>query len=291
MFSKTRSAALLTASFATSMLAVPIASADAILYNNLTPNNAMASASRTDAGGQFEIESADDFVLTRSGSITDASFVGLLSPGSPSDISQIVIEIYRVFPLDSDTNRTPNVPTRNNSPSDLAFDSRDSNAGELSFATGVLSGSFTALNSVTPGGIHASPNQATLGNGPITGEEVQFNITFNSPFSLPAGHYFFVPQVSLSSGGQFYWLSASRPIAGAGTTPFPPGFTDLQSWTRDQFLDPDWLRIGTDIVDGASPPTFNAAFEISGIVPEPASIASVGAGLLLAWWYRPGRKS
>jgi len=29
---------------------------------------------------------------------------------------------------------------------------------------------------------------------------------------------------------------------------FPPGFTDLQTWTRDQMLDPDWLRVGTDIV-------------------------------------------
>src|SRR5262249_18757295 len=88
--------------------------------------------------------------------------------------------------------------------------------------------------------------------------------------SLPGDHYFFIPQVALTNGGQFYWLSASRPITGPGTTPFPPGVTDLQVWTRDQFLDPDWLRVGTDIVGGT---TFNAAFSLSGTaVPEPSSI-------------------
>jgi hypothetical protein len=53
--------------------------------------------------------------------------------------------------------------------------------------------------------------------------------------------------VTLANGAQFYWLSASRPISGAGTTPFNP---DLQAWTRDANLDPDWLRVGTDIVGG-----------------------------------------
>ena len=55
-------------------------------------------------------------------------------------------------------------------------------------------------------------------------------------------------------------------------TPFPDGFTDLQSWTRDQMLDPDWLRVGSDIV-GPTPatgPTFNAAFSLDGVsVPWP----------------------
>ena len=47
----------------------------------------------------------------------------------------------------------------------------------------------------------------------------------------------------------------------------------LESWTRDQFLDPDWLRIGTDIVGQG---TFNAAFVLNGVtVPGPAA----GAGL------------
>jgi hypothetical protein len=67
------------------------------------------------------------------------------------------------------------------------------------------------------------------------------------------------------------WLSAPRP-----GTPFPPGFTDLQSWTRDVGIEPDWLRVGTDIVGGTTPPTFNASFVLNGLtVPAPV----VGAGL------------
>jgi hypothetical protein len=251
----------------------------AVLYNNLTPNNLMAIASRPGTA-TFEIEAADDFVLTSPSSITSASFTGVITgaSGVPS-IVDIVVEIYRVFPADSNTARTPNVPTRANSPSDVAFDSRDSAAGELSFATSVLSTTFVALNSIQPGGIHPSPAQTTGGNGPLIGQEIQFNVSFTTPFTLPADHYFFVPQVEITSGGQFYWLSASRPITGTGTTPFT---TDLQAWTRDQALDPDWLRVGMDIVGGTTPPTFNTAFSLEGnAVPEPDTILLIAAGLAL----------
>jgi PEP-CTERM putative exosortase interaction domain len=253
----------------------------AVIYNNLTPTNAMAIASRPGGPGVFEIEAADDFLLGSQATINSASFVGLLVPGTggtPS-VSEIVVEIYRVFPKDSNTVRTPNVPTRVNSPSDVAVLDRDSAAGELTFGTSVLSPTFTALNSVQPGGIHPSPVQTTGGNGALTGQEVQFNITFTTPFDLAADHYFFVPQVLLTNGGQFYWLSASRPISGAGTTPFAP---DLQAWTRDEFLDPDWLRVGTDIVGGATPPTFNAAFSLNGnAVPEPSTIVLLVTALTI----------
>ena len=245
----------------------------ATIYSNLTPNNLIGVATRTSSGGAFEIEAGDDFSLVSPTRITGASFTGLLAPGATADLSQIVLEIYRVFPLDSDTVRTPNVPTRVNSPSDLAFDSRDSSAGDFSFVTTTLSGSFSTLNSVQAGGIHPSPGQHTGGDGPLRGTEVQFNVTLSNPLSLPAGHYFFVPQVTLSSG-QFYWLSADRPIAaGNGPSPTP---TDLQAWTRDQFLDPDWLRIGTDIVGST---TFNMAFSLEGTaVPEPGTILLLGFG-------------
>ena len=115
----------------------------------------------------------------------------------------------------------PNVPTRANSPSDVAFNSKDSGAVELTFSTSVLAATFTALNSVQPGGIHPLPGQTTLGNGPLTGQEVQINVSFASAFNLPADHYFFIPQVALTNGGQFYWLSASRPISGPGPRLFP----------------------------------------------------------------------
>ena len=47
-------------------------------------------------------------------------------------------------------------------------------------------------------------------------------------------------------------------------------------------LDPDWLRIGTDIVGGDTPPTFNMAFTLQGTVPEPATMALIGLGLAVA---------
>ena len=249
------------------------------IYNNLTPNNQMAIASRPDTGGVLEIEAADDFFLGQQSIINGGSFVGLVVPAAGTSsfaITGVTVEIYRVFPNDSDSVRTPNVPTRMNSPSDVAFDSRDSAANELAFSDSVLAGGFMALNSVQPGGIHPKPGQTTLGDGPLTGTEIQFDVTFNNPFNLPSDHYFFVPQVSVT-GGQFYWLSASRPISGTGTTPFAP---DLQAWTRDANLDPDWLRVGTDIVGGQTPPTFNAAFSLEGnTVPEPGTVVLVLAGL------------
>jgi len=264
------------------MIATP-AMATPFLFSTGTPDGRMASASRP--GGAFEIESADDFALTAATTLNSASFTGLIPTGST--VQSVVVEVYRVFPNDSNVGRTSGsptfstaqVPTRVNSPSDVAFGSRDSSGGTLSFSTSVLASSFTANNSVRPGGIHPKPGQTTGGNGPVTGQEVEFDVDFTNALLLPADHYFFVPQVQLSSG-DFFWLSTSRPIVGPGTA-FPVGVTDLQAWTRDQFLDPDWLRIGTDIVGGDIPPNFNAAFSVSGdvVVPEPASITVLAAGL------------
>jgi putative Ig domain-containing protein len=78
---------------------------------------------------------------------------------------------------------------------------------------------------------------------------------------LPAGHYFFVPQVQLSSG-DFYWLSGPRPAT-------PPFTGDLQAWIRNSALQPDWLRVGTDIVGGVTPPQFNGSFSLHGQVACP----------------------
>jgi hypothetical protein len=172
---------------------------------------------------------------------------------------------------------TDQVPTRVNSPSDVALDSRDSTSNELKFHSRVLSTSFTAMNSVSSAD---KISVGSKGNGPVTGEEVEFDVNFKLPFDLPAGHYFFVPQVGLSdsapAGADFLWLSAPKPITPPGT-PFPAGFTDLQSWMRDDPpLAPDWLRIGTDIIGGT---TFNASFSLSGhtVAPKITSISQTSA--------------
>jgi hypothetical protein len=235
----------------------------------------IGTASRPSATGQIEIESADDFILSQETKLNHATFTGLLTGGATvSDISDVVVEIYRVFPKDSTDPPSGNVPTRTNSPSDNAFDSRESSASSLSFTTSVVNGSFTVANTVV-NNINKLPNQTTGGEGSATGTEVLFDVSFSTPFSLPADHYFFVPQVGVSSaGGGFLWLSAPRPTT-------PPFTGDLQSWIRNEDLAPDWLRIGSDIVGGAPAPTFNASFSISGlIVPEPSSVMMIGAGLI-----------
>jgi len=272
-------------------LSVVPAAADPFFFSTGGPDGKMATATRPSSAGKFEIEAGDDFFLNSETVINSATFVGLLTGGATSaDIGEVRVEVYRVFPKDSDVGRTSGpptfstlqVPTRVNSPSDVEFDDRDTSPspGNLTLTTTSL-GTFTALNSVQPGGIHPKPLQTTGGDGAVTGEEVEFAVTFTTPFDLPADHYFFVPQVEVADpSGNFLWLSAPRPIVPPGT-PFPPGVTDLQAWTRDQFLDPDWLRVGTDIVGGGPAPTFNMTFSLTGeTVPEPSSYILLGSALL-----------
>ena len=251
------------------------AAASSIVFSNLSVTDQMAAASRTESPGNIEIEAADDFILNGNFVITSASFIGLVPLGF--SVNDLNLEFYRVFPNDSNTNRVPNVPTRTNSPSDVAFAERDLATGISSFSTTIIANSFTAQNSVL-NGIFPSPNQHTMGEGPVTGQEVRFDVVFSSPINLPADHYFFVPQVGLSSGN-FFWLSALRPIPNVSpNTPINP---DLQAWIRNGDLDPDWLRIGTDIVGAPTNPMFNLAFQLEGnAIPEPATITLLGAGLV-----------
>jgi len=222
------------------------------------PDGLMAAASRIESHKKIEIEAADDFILTSTEAIDAASFTGLLFHGGPGEIREVTVEIYRVFPKDSNTVRPIRVPTRANSPSDNAFAERGSADGTLRFSITRVSPHFSADNSVIDG-INPSPNQRTLGEGQVAGQEMQFDVVFDPPISLPPDHYFFVPQVRLQGvGGNFLWLSAPRPTS-------PPIFTgDLQMWIRNADLDPDWLRVGTDIVGGSPAPTFNGSFSLHG---------------------------
>jgi len=106
--------------FAAVVMPLP-AAADPFVFSTGNPDGLMATAVRPDSPGKFEIETGDDFVLTQQTLITGAAFTGLIPLGaSTSDIKNVVVEVYRVFPADSNVNRTsgpptfstPNVPTR-----------------------------------------------------------------------------------------------------------------------------------------------------------------------------------
>jgi hypothetical protein len=108
------------------------AGAASFTFSSGNPDGKMAMASRPDSSGKPEIEAADDFVLSAQTTITHATFTGLL-PRSGS-VQGLDVEIYRVFALDSNTSRTPRVPTRTNSPSDVDFQARDTSHRQLSYA-------------------------------------------------------------------------------------------------------------------------------------------------------------
>jgi hypothetical protein len=238
------------------------ASAADFFFTTGDPDGRLAAASRPESHRKIEIEAADDFILTSPTAIDRATFTGLLFQGGHGEIRDVVVQIYRVFPNDSTNPPSGRVPTRTNSPSDEAFADRSSADGTLQFTATVINPHFEADNSVIDG-IHPSPNQTTGGEGPVAGQEVLFDVVFDPPLNLPADHYFFVPQVELQGrAGNFLWLSAPGPI--------PPLFTgDLQMWIRNADLDPDWLRVGGDIVGPtpASGPRFNGSFSLSGTTP------------------------
>ncbi len=269
-------------------VATPVQAANAFHFSTGDPDGKIATASRPgpSSGANQETESADDFTLNGPETLIDhATFIGLVPIGVsvPSDINEVRVEIYRVFPKDSDTSRTSGpptfstsqVPTRVNSPADVELDDRDSAAGTLTFTATVLDGTFSALNSVDLG-IHPKNSQTTGGDGAVRGQEVLFDVTFLKPFDLPFDHYFFIPQVLLSDpDDHFLWLSAPKPIVSPGT-PFTP---DLQSWIRNASLDPDWLRVGTDIVGTGA---FNAVFSLDGTTKVQAPVLShTGLALLV----------
>jgi hypothetical protein len=264
---------------------VPAQAGD-FFFSTGNPDGKIATLSRTASTGKLETETADDFVTKSPTLITSATFTGLLVGGATTaDVNNVEIELYHVFPIDSTNPPDGRVNTRVNSPADNQFAAADGKAGQLSFTTTVLSSSFMAANSVV-NLVNPKPNQFTGGEGAVTGTEVRFNVTFNTPFALGPDHVFFRPEVDLGSAGDFLWLSAPKPIVAPGT-PFTP---DLQSWIRNDgagALAPDWSRIGTDITHQGP---FNAAFSLSGqIVPEPRSIVLMiiaGLGLLGATGFR-----
>jgi len=231
-----------------------------LIVNTGNPDGQLGALSRPSSPGKLETETADDFFLTETTVINRATIIGLIPAGTPlGSITRVEVEVYHIFPQDSANPPSGNVPSRANSPGDveIATATRDSGPGTLRFTASLLNGNFPVVNTVV-NGINKKPDNVTHGEGPASGEEVEIAITFTTPIVLPAGHYFFRPEV-LVTGGDFLYLSAPRPIVPPGT----PFAGDLQAWIRNSNLSPDWLRIGTDIIVG-NPATFNMTFSLTG---------------------------
>jgi hypothetical protein len=246
-------------------LATP-AWADPFVFSTGTPDGLLGTLSQPASTGHLETETADDFLLTETTSIAQATIIGLIPSGTPlANISNVEVEVYHIFPKDSADPPSGNVPARANSPADVEIDTatRDGSLGTLVFSASLVDESFSVLNTVVDG-INQAPENMTNGEGPASGEAVQITITFTPPIVLPADHYFFRPEVQVA-GGDFLFLSAPKPIVTPGT----PFTGDLQAWIRNSDLKPDWLRIGTDIIGGTPVQTFNMALSLTGeTVPQ-----------------------
>jgi hypothetical protein len=87
---------------------------------------------RRPSPGKVETETADDFALQQTTVIKGSTINGLVPVRTPlANISNVEVEIYHVFPLDSANPPSGNVPSRANSPSDveIASATRDGSAG------------------------------------------------------------------------------------------------------------------------------------------------------------------
>ena len=238
--------------------------AQTFVFNTGTPDGKVGALSQPANGAKLETEAADDFQLKDVTVIRHASIVGLIN-APIANITNVEIEVYHIFGEDlNDQPPSGNVPSRANSPSDneIASATRDAANGTLRFRVSQLATNFTVGKTVATG-INKKPAQETHGEPGVTGTEVQIDIDFDPPIILPTKDYFFRPEVFVT-GGDFFYLTAPRPIVAPGT----PFVGDRQAWIRNSALKPDWLRIGTDII-GTDPTdnlvhTFSLTFSLIG---------------------------
>src|SRR5206468_12833309 len=125
---------------------------------------------------KLETETADDYILTETTTIAQATITGLIPSGTPlANIENVEVEVYHVFPTDSDVGRTSGppmfstaqVPTRGNSPSDVEIDDStlDGASGTLRLTASLLHPSFEVANTVVAG-INKKRDQTTHDDGP-----------------------------------------------------------------------------------------------------------------------------
>src|SRR5438128_2036700 len=128
-----------------SLLTALPAAATPFTFSTGNPDGLIATLSRPAGGGHIQTETADDFTLPGVTSITSATFTGLLPAGAPlSSITNVEIEFYHLFPLDS-APPSGNVPTRAGSPADVEIGSatREFAAGTLTFTPTLVNPNFS----------------------------------------------------------------------------------------------------------------------------------------------------
>src|SRR5258706_11340389 len=200
-------------------LATP-AWASTFFFTTGNADGRLGALSRSESLGKLETETADDFILTETTVINGATITGLIN-APVANIANVEVELYHVFPLDSISPPSGHVLSRVNSPSDVEIDAatRDGSAGTLGFHATPVATAVSVANTVV-NGINPTPSR-TNGEGPAIGDQVQISITFTQPIVLPAGHYFFRPDV-LVTDGDFFYIFSPRPIVSPGV-PFTGG--------------------------------------------------------------------
>lgn len=255
----------------------------ATLWNTLTPSSAQAFSSQSD--GSIPSEAADDFFFLESFSprfqVEKIKVNGLLSDPT-ADITDVTVELYQSFPLDSSSTRIPQT-VRENGPADNEFARFNSEEGSLSFEVSDK-GSFTVANTITP-----AETLGAVGPG-LTGNLREISIALTEPVVLSAAasstdqqNHFFLAATIGTSSGEYYWVTGQQP---------PVVMGDRQAWLRTDSFAPDWIRV-SDVINntpGTLTPAFNASFKITGTpkpVPEPSSglgtlaLGSVGLTLVV----------
>src|SRR5262249_26592688 len=103
-----------------------VSAAPPFFFSAGNPDGRLGALSRPPSPQGLETETADDFLLAETTVISHATIFGLLPAGTPVDnITNVEVEVYHIFAVDSDVGRTsgpptfsvlPNIPTRVNSP-------------------------------------------------------------------------------------------------------------------------------------------------------------------------------
>ena len=99
-----------SAMIAAGMLATP-AWAGTFFFTTGDADGRLGALSRSESPGKLETETADDFIFTETTVINGATITGLIN-APLANISNVEVELYHVFPLDSDSLRPPRVRSR-----------------------------------------------------------------------------------------------------------------------------------------------------------------------------------